>query len=157
MNLDRYPADWAAISQRVRATAGHRCEWCGVPNGALGWRDPHTGYFTRAECGWPGGAGWQVGSENRVYRPDGSYYTGRIIRIVLTVAHVGAFRGPVVPGQPIPWGDPHDKHDTRPANLVALCQRCHLGYDHLDHVRHAAASRRAKQTAAGQLTIGDLR
>lgn len=30
---ERYPADWAAISLRIRARGGWRCEWCGAENG----------------------------------------------------------------------------------------------------------------------------
>jgi len=36
-NRDRYPADWAAISRRIRCErARNRCEWCGARNG-----EPH--------------------------------------------------------------------------------------------------------------------
>lgn len=34
-----YPADWLAISARIRERAGNRCEWCGARNGAIGYRD----------------------------------------------------------------------------------------------------------------------
>ena len=29
----RYPANWPAISLRIRTRAGWRCEWCGAENG----------------------------------------------------------------------------------------------------------------------------
>ena len=29
---DRYPPNWAEISQRIRARAGGKCEWCGAEN-----------------------------------------------------------------------------------------------------------------------------
>lgn len=29
---DKYPPDWPAIVERIRARAGDECEWCGVPN-----------------------------------------------------------------------------------------------------------------------------
>jgi len=32
-NRALYPKDWAAISLRVRAEAGNRCERCKAPNG----------------------------------------------------------------------------------------------------------------------------
>ncbi len=38
-NLKRYPKDWPAISKRIRARAGNKCEECGVPNGAEIVRD----------------------------------------------------------------------------------------------------------------------
>ena len=36
-----YPADWPAISRRIRfERAGNRCEWCGAANH---WFHPETG------------------------------------------------------------------------------------------------------------------
>ena len=49
-------------------------------------------------------------------------------RVVLTVAHI------IV----------DDPADVRPANLAALCQRCHLTHDAKMHARNAAATRRAR-------------
>ena len=31
-NKSRYPADWAAISRKIRERAGWACEWCGAKN-----------------------------------------------------------------------------------------------------------------------------
>ena len=67
--------------------------------------------------------------------------------VVLTVAHLGVTHAD---GRP---GDKHDKHDTRPENLAALCQRCHLNYDRDDHIAHAAETRRQKKKDAGQLEL----
>ena len=33
MQRELYPADWEAISKRIRARAGGRCEWCNAENG----------------------------------------------------------------------------------------------------------------------------
>ncbi len=41
----------------------------------------------------------------------------------LTVHHIGT---PYADGRP---GDPHDKHDLRRENLVALCHHCHFQAD----------------------------
>ena len=49
-------------------------------------------------------------------------------KIVLTVAHLN-----------------HQPEDCRPDNLKAMCQRCHLRYDHDHHQRNAAATRRANK------------
>lgn len=74
-------------------------------------------------------------------------------RVILTVAHLGApTPGDLAAGRC--WGDPHDKHDVRECNLVALCQSCHLGYDRDEHARNAARTRRARRIAAGQTEIG---
>lgn len=50
-------------------------------------------------------------------------------------------------------GDPHDKMDVRPENLLALCSRCHLIRDVPIHVLHAAETRRRKVVAQGQLEM----
>ena len=51
-------------------------------------------------------------------------------RVVLTVAHLD-----------------HTPENNDEANLMALCQRCHLAYDH-DH--HAETRRRTRAARAGQ-------
>lgn len=65
-------------------------------------------------------------------------------KVILTTAHLGI---PKPDGTP---GDKHDKADCRPENLKAMCQRCHLVFDHPDHVRHAAETRRRKKIEQGQ-------
>lgn len=57
-------------------------------------------------------------------------------KVVLTVAHLN-----------------HDPQDCRPANLKAMCQRCHLRYDAPLHARHAKQTRRRRQIEAGQLEL----
>lgn len=130
----RYPANWPEISLEVRERDGNRCKWCLVPNGetVLRPRDgevyilPPTGAVHCCETG-----------ELRGYCRGSEFPAGRLIRIVLTVAHLD--RTPENVGQP---GD-------RP-NLVALCQRCHLRYDAPQHAANAAATRRARK-ASGDL------
>ena len=126
-----YPKDWDAISRRVRDRAGNKCEFCGVANYALGGR--HNGKFydanplgekaLRLEWPKPGEHWWCVGHGDKL----------RIIRIVLTVAHLN-----------------HDETDCRDENLKALCQRCHLTYDAKHHAKNARA------TLRGRKAIGDL-
>ncbi len=60
----------------------------------------------------------------------------RLFRIVLTIAHLD-----------------HDVTNNEPANLQALCQRCHLTHDASFHARNAAITRRRRQVAAGQAEI----
>ena len=105
----RYPENWEEIRQRILIRAGHKCEWCYVKNHWLGGRDC-TGKFHEAKylgCDRslpsPGEWAWCEGANEKL----------RIIRIVLTIAHV---------------------HDHRPENcaddnLAALCQRCHNLHD----------------------------
>lgn len=124
----RYPKDWPEISIRIRQRSGNRCEFCDVPNGALGawiggkWWNAHPkgtgphdhpqrgGFFP---CHPPGGDGLPI------------WITLR--QVVLTVAHLD-----------------HTPENCDPANLKALCQRCHLVYDARHHAKNAAATRRRK-------------
>lgn len=131
IDYTRYPKDWKAISRRVREQAGNKCQWCGVPNGVIGYRDT-KGVFHELDEG----------------AIDTAILDGlRVTKIVLTVAHLG------VPKPDGSVGDKHDKHDVRDENLAALCQKCHLGYDLDDHVRHAAETRRRKRIEQGQQVL----
>lgn len=51
-------------------------------------------------------------------------------KIVLTVAHLN-----------------HQPEDCRPENLKAMCQRCHLRYDHDHHMKNAYQTRRNGKAA----------
>jgi 5-methylcytosine-specific restriction endonuclease McrA len=88
----RYPKDWPARRKAVLERAGHKCEWCGVPN---------------------------YGKSRK---------SGK--RVVLTIAHL---HPPV--------------EDCRLANLVSLCQACHLEHDQEQHRRNRRvnAARRLEQ------------
>jgi hypothetical protein len=138
MDRSRYPANWEDISRRIRERAGNRCEWCGVPNGAWGYRDK-TGRF------------W---TEEEIAQTDGDHpfnnYEPKPLRIVLTVAHLGVTRPDGASG------DKHDKMDVRDENLAALCQRCHINYDRDEHSANAAATRRRKREQAGQLPLMEV-
>lgn len=117
----RYPADWPAISARVRQRAGNACAFCGVNNGWLGGRDP-TGRFHAANY---------LGCDRKLPAPGDWAWCGkhperlRVIRIVLTVAHLD-----------------HQPENCADDNLKALCQRCHLAYDAAHHARTRAETRR---------------
>lgn len=68
-------------------------------------------------------------------------------RRTMSVHHLGATRDDGSPG------DIHDKMDCRPCNLLALCAACHLARDLPSHVVHAAATRRRKKLASGQMEM----
>ena len=53
--------------------------------------------------------------------------------VVLTVAHLD-----------------HQPENCAPENLKAMCQRCHLRYDHQHHMKNAHATRRSRK-AIGEL------
>ena len=130
-NKARYPKDWPAISHRVRERAGNACEECGVGNYALGGRTPDGRWHPAQPAGeklarlkWPrpGEHAWCAGG-----------LCLRIIRIVLTVAHLD-----------------HRPENCDDANLRCWCQRCHNRYD--------AATRRAgvRDRARKARATGDL-
>lgn len=125
---ERYPENWKEISLAIRERAGWRCEWCGVQNGAIGARDRY-------------GKWWDEDAIHHLNSDDGYFLFGefpKMIRVVLTVAHLGV---PLPDGAP---GDKRDKMDCRPENLVALCNKCHLNYDRDEHKHNAAKTRRKK-------------
>lgn len=126
MQRERYPPNWEAVSRRIRERAQNRCEWCGAPNHTIGYRRASDSTFVAWEC-------------------DGDLpEVGKRVKIILTVAHLGAAHPDGTPG------DKHDKNDVRDENLAALCQRCHLLYDIDEHRRNAAETRRRKKVAGGQ-------
>lgn len=139
-NRARYPADWPEIRARIRQRSGNKCEWCGVANGALGGRLPDGRFIKALPVGekmlrleWP-----ERGQES--WCSDGvDRYLLRIIRIVLTVAHIIDHK-------------PENCHD---GNLAHLCQRCHNRHD--AHMRQANAhtTRRAKKAIGELFTTGD--
>lgn len=76
MPFDRslYPADWKAISRRIRERDGQRCKWCAIPNGAYYYREAGECVVLEADDR----------EEAEMEAPVGA----RIRRVVLTVAHI---------------------------------------------------------------------
>lgn len=139
MNKARYPKDWARISAEVRARAGNRCERCGVANGAIGARD------------WFGQ--WRDEDDiDSLNSAVGLYLYGdypKMTRIVLTVHHLGITKPDGSPG------DPEDKMDCRPENLICLCQKCHLEADRPASLVKARHTRLVAVEKKGQLRLID--
>lgn len=128
----RYHPEWPSIRRQILDQADDCCEFCDVANGAVGARDRHGAWHDEDDIH---GMNSSVGAALFGDFPD-------MIRIVLTVAHVG---------------DP-DPGNVDPSNLRALCQRCHLNHDRPHNLAKAAATRerrRAEASAAtGQLPLG---
>lgn len=131
-NRSRYPKDWKRISLEVRQAARNKCEFCGVANGELGGRSaggqwhkarPLGEKLLRLEWPRPGDTAMCMGYDKPL----------RIVRIVLTVAHLD-----------------HQPENCEPSNLKALCQRCHNRYDMTHRRKNAAA------TVRGKKALGDL-
>lgn len=119
---------WNKISAEIKQRAGNKCEFCGVHQYAVGQRI--NGVFNYA-CGSAYYDQMQYSithkeaSNARDYLnewrdPDEPKY----IVIVLTVAHLD-----------------HNPENHDPANLKALCQKCHLAYDLPLHMANAAQTR----------------
>ena len=122
-NRARYPKAWKAIADSIRDRAGNRCEGspdfpdCRVPNYSIGYRkDPQLWIeVTRGDAQALADAQFEYGD------------LVRLTRIVLTVAHLD-----------------HTPENCDPANLRAMCQRCHLNYDKALHAQTAYATRKAR-------------
>lgn len=63
-----YPANWRKIRNRILERANGKCEWCGLENGMVGWREGEK--FVPWSSSTPRGA------------------RQKPIRIVLTIAHL---------------------------------------------------------------------
>lgn len=145
MDRSRYPAEWDAISAAIRRRGGDRCEWCGKPNRALVYTLP-GGWW----CSVEGDGNWRTNTgevSGFVYGQENDRAPIRVVRVILTTAHLGE---PKADGSP---GDKHDKMDCRPSNLASLCQACHLGLDRGDHVLARAENRRKRQIERGQMPL----
>lgn len=120
MNFADYHPQWSTISRQIREQAGWRCEWCNAPNGESIIRG-HDG--TWQPWDWT-----ETVSDEEVEAFAGKPWEDiRFTRIVLTVAHLD-----------------HDKQNNDPANLRALCQRCHLNWDRDLHIANRRANRAAR-------------
>jgi hypothetical protein len=137
-NVHRYPPEWPQIRARILSRAGNACERCGVSNYALGGRS-RTGTFLPAAPKGEKllGLDWPKPGEESFCGYGEALERLRIIRIVLTVAHLN-----------------HTPEDCRDENLLALCQRCHLALD-IDHHKATAYRTRREGRAAADLFEGD--
>lgn len=119
----QYHPDWKWIRRQILDQAENRCEFCGVANYAVGLR-LHDGEFL------------ELRTEYDRLACRTTPQDGRCVRIVLTIAHLD-----------------HNIANNDPCNLRALCQRCHLRWDHEHHLRNAGTTRRKRQAHAGQLEM----
>lgn len=132
-NKARYPADWPAISQRVREEANQHCEWCGAGNGVRIRRGKSSdGTPVYRINSWPDNLNGLSAVDGRMLANTdcGQVSYGRPVTVVLTVAHL----------------DHRPENCTRD-NLRALCQRCHNVYD--APIRWAGRKARLKGAADG--------
>lgn len=141
----RGPA-WRETRTRILERARYQCEQCHKDHLALVRvvRLPMVDlYLSQFWCEREGGAWWTrcidgVRFPATVFRRTFPLEVrlARIIRVVLTVAHLN-----------------HVSGDDRDENLLALCQWCHLNYDKLHH----RETRCERKDAARPLLIGEAR
>lgn len=128
-----YPIDWSQLSAVIRfVRARSRCERWGRPH----MQDvQHLGdgrWWAAEAARWRDGWGRLV---RRALPAPEEMAAGlvRITRVVLATAHRN-----------------HDTADNAGGNLAALCQRCHMLHDRLEHQRRRRITLRARKA------IGDL-
>lgn len=116
-NKKLYPKNWKEIVASVRERSGNKCEWegCGCKNGAEGIRLLDGSFY---EFKVPFG---------EIDRWPEEVMTGKIIKIVLTTAHLD-----------------HDPTNNDLSNLRHWCQYHHLRYDAKHHAETARATREAR-------------
>jgi len=141
-NRARCPADWKAISKRIRhERAGNTCECtgecddhdgrCDAPNGELilrGKADPARWVLSTEEL-----FDALMGAVSGCCEIDEDYPWREPVKVVLTVAHLD-----------------HTPENCDDSNLRAMCQRCHLRYDAAHHATQRALNR-AKKAGQGFL------
>lgn len=125
INYKLYPANWKTeIRPAILERAKHCCEQCGVKNHDIGYRDA-TGKF----YGWQliedllETKGYDIFCHELKNCYDSKGNPTKPIKIVLTIAHLD-----------------HDITNNDPANLKALCQKCHLNYDKDQHRGNSRAT-----------------
>lgn len=116
IDYTQYPANWKTeIVPKIRERSGDKCEWCGVPNNRWILRLVGAGQSFMVLDPWERDRAKQLG-----YRP---------VQIVLTTAHLDH---DLTNNDGMDTGGPAIPLDK--ANLVHLCQKCHLDHDRDHHV-----------------------
>ncbi|WP_396902762.1 hypothetical protein [Mycolicibacterium sp.] len=118
-NRDRYPADWPAISNRIRF---ERAYWMCECRGQCG-HDHHEDDRDAAFEGWLADANAEP-VEGRCPATHLQPHPVTGSKVILTTAHLN-----------------HTPEDCRDDNLLAMCQRCHLAYDREIHARNRMTNR----------------
>jgi len=124
-NRRKYPPNWGKIRMGILERAKGRCEQCGVPDRAWGYRDADGAFHVTARADPDGNMDW-IADPLTIEQAeiDGKVKT---IQIVLTIAHLD-----------------HDPTNNDPDNLRALCQKDHFAHDREDNARKRAEMRRGK-------------
>ena len=129
---DHYAGDWRLISDAIRfARASGRCEACDRPHRRLIYALADGRWFDPRRQAWRDERG-----ELSPGPQPGDAASLRLVRVVIATAHLD-----------------HEPANRDPANLRALCQRCHLRHDLAAHLRQRRVTCR-RRYAIGDLFLG---
>lgn len=124
----RYPENWEEIARGAKERAGWRCEGCGRPCRKPGQSWPEFVGTLSPDLDW------------RWYRETYDEVGGETVekpgRFVLTTAHI----------------DP-DPMNCAPANLKALCPKCHNALDAPMRSRNRRRNAMRRREESGQLNL----
>lgn len=128
-DYSKYPPNWKAIRAAILERAGNRCEQCKAPNRTPVFRGTidggrHVYQLVDAKI-YDANTGEFIAEDPCYVEQVGN--RDKATGVVLTISHAD-----------------HDLSNNDPANLRALCQRCHLAHDRELHTRNAKAARVAK-------------
>ena len=124
-----YPIDWPQLSAWCALSAPRGAVTCGRPHRKIVHHLGDGRWFDEAHETWRSRAeGREVN-----WPAYGEYRNLKQTRVVLATAHLD-----------------HDPGNSRPGNLRALCQRCHMIHDRPGH------RRRRQITLARPVRLGDL-
>ncbi len=108
-----YPIDWPQLSDWVRfKRAGARCERCARPHLNIVAHLGDGRWWDAAARRWRSDRGKRIAVKGGV-----ALAKVRTTYVVLACAHLD-----------------HDPGNSDPANLAALCQRCHMIHDAAEHL-----------------------
>ena len=115
-DYSKYAPNWKTeIRPDILARADNCCEFCGVENYAMGYRDLKGKFYDyQLIMDELDNHGNDLFDDVLSHCFDGKRNPTKPIRIVLTIAHLD-----------------QDIENDDYQNLRALCQRCHLGHDKL--------------------------
>lgn len=108
-----YPPNWKELATSIKEAAGWKCEWCEAPHKAVIQRK-EDGTWVEVLLLWNPVT---LSHDNTSKVTWARLAFNGLTRIILTTAHL----------------DRNHKNND-PLNLAALCQRCHLRHDILQHV-----------------------
>lgn len=131
IDYKNYPENWKTeIRPAILERANNCCEFCGVKNYSVGYRQGSkfistvgNEYHDKA-----GNGELSYKKAKDLVKHCNKFADDNLIVIVLTVAHLD-----------------HDVTNPDYENLKALCQKCHLNYDKEHHLKNSRKTRNNKK------------